>query len=267
MMDKYGQPRQDAVLPITFRIRIVLNFSFQIPLSPMMARTIMPIMFRVLLQIHLIKIFFGFLVLMVSISLIKNKRLLTTLQRQLRKYLNSHFQTGLKNVLDRAVLEHGVHHEISIADWRKVDELPFDFSRRLMSVVVDTPEGVHRLICKGAPEELFKRCTRFELDGDVNAVDDNGETAMHGAALKNLPKVVQFLAERGANVEVWNRKNSFGSTPLMFAQGHRPGNFKPSFETIDAIQRVMLAAGVAIPTNATSAVLRNSDWEPVKKRR
>src|SRR5205814_8882340 len=47
-------------------------------------------------------------------------------------YLNSHFQTGLKNVLDRAVL---AHHEVSLPDWRKVDELPFDFSRPLMSVV------------------------------------------------------------------------------------------------------------------------------------
>ena len=87
-------------------------------------------------------------------------------------YLNSHFQTGLRNVLDRAVLEHGVHHGVSIESWRKLDELPFDFSRRLMSVVVETPQRVHRLICKGAPEELFKRCTRFELDGEVNALDN-----------------------------------------------------------------------------------------------
>ena len=88
-------------------------------------------------------------------------------------YLNSHFQTGLKNVLDRAVLEHHeVHHDVSIPDWQKVDELPFDFSRRLMSVVVQTPEGVHRLICKGAPEEVFKRCTRFVLDGEVEPVND-----------------------------------------------------------------------------------------------
>ncbi len=99
---------------------------------------------------------------------------------------------------------------------------------------------------------------------DVNAVDTNGETAMHGAALKNLPKVVQFLADHGAKVEAWNKKNRFGSTPLMLAQGYRPGNFKPSFETIDAIQHVMLAAGVPI-TNATPAVLGNSDWEPLKK--
>ena len=87
-------------------------------------------------------------------------------------YLNSHFQTGLKNVLDRAVLAHQeIHREESIPDWHKVDELPFDFSRRLMSVIVETPKGVHRLICKGAPEEVFGRCTDFELDGEVHRID------------------------------------------------------------------------------------------------
>ncbi len=87
-------------------------------------------------------------------------------------YLNSHFQTGLKNVLDRAVLDHHeLHEHVAIPEWNKVDEIPFDFSRRVMSVVVETPEHVHRLICKGAPEEVFKRSTRFELDGEVNPID------------------------------------------------------------------------------------------------
>jgi uncharacterized protein len=113
------------------------------------------------------------------------------------------------------------------------------------------------------PEVLEAAQLLLKLGADVNAVDANGETAMHGAALKNLPKVVQFLAKNGAKVEVWNKKDKFGSTPLMFAQGYRPGNFKPSFETIDAIQRVMLAAGVALPTNTAPTVLRNSDWEPL----
>ena len=81
----------------------------------------------------------------------------------------------------------------------------------------------------------------------MNAVDDNGETAMHGAAYKNLPRVVQFLADKGARVEVWNRKNKYGWTPLAIAEGHRPGNFKPSPETEAAVREVMIAAGVTPP--------------------
>jgi ankyrin repeat protein len=90
----------------------------------------------------------------------------------------------------------------------------------------------------------------LELGNDVNAVDDNGETAVHGAAYKNLPKVVQVLAEEGARVEVWNRRNKQGWTPLSIAEGHRPGNFKPSPETVDALRRVMVAAGVTPPRDA-----------------
>jgi P-type Mg2+ transporter len=83
-------------------------------------------------------------------------------------YLNSYFQTGLKNVLDRAILAHReIHEEFHIPQHHKVDEIPFDFARRLMSVVVRMPDGVHRLICKGAPEEVFRRCTHFEYDNEV----------------------------------------------------------------------------------------------------
>ena len=71
----------------------------------------------------------------------------------------------------------------------------------------------------------------------MNAVDDNGETAMHGAAYKNLPKVVQFLAAKGAKIEVWNQKDKYGWTPLAIAEGYRPGNFKPSPETEAAAPR------------------------------
>ena len=87
-------------------------------------------------------------------------------------FLNSHFQTGLKNVLDRAVLQHQeIHEDVSIAAYSKVDEIPFDFSRKMMSVVVSTPAGKDRLVCKGAPESVFDRCTQFELDGEVYPMD------------------------------------------------------------------------------------------------
>jgi hypothetical protein len=82
---------------------------------------------------------------------------------------------------------------------------------------------------------------------DVNTVDRNGETAMHGAAYKSLPRVVQFLADKGAKIDVWNQKNKYGWTPRMIAEGFRPGNFKPSAETIEAIHRVMRSAGVTPP--------------------
>ncbi len=85
----------------------------------------------------------------------------------------------------------------------------------------------------------------LELGDDINAVDDNGETAMHGAAYKNLPQVVEFLAAHGANIDVWNEENRYGWTPLTIARGYRFGNFKPSPVTVAALERVMQEAGVA----------------------
>ena len=87
-------------------------------------------------------------------------------------YLISHFQTGLKNVLDRAILHQSqVIRGISIGQFQKIDEIPFDFSRRMMSVVVKEPEGSCRLLTKGAPEEIFNRCTRFELHNEILQMD------------------------------------------------------------------------------------------------
>jgi uncharacterized protein len=87
----------------------------------------------------------------------------------------------------------------------------------------------------------------LDLGADVNAVDNNGETAMHSAAYKNLPKVVKLLAAKGARIELWNRPNKFGWTPLVIAAGYRFGNFKPSAETEAAVRDVMIAAGVTPP--------------------
>ncbi len=87
-------------------------------------------------------------------------------------FINSHFQTGLKNVLDRAVLKHReAHPQLTIPEYKKIDEIPFDFSRKCMSVVVDCPDGKRRLICKGAPEAMFGRCNRFELQGELRPID------------------------------------------------------------------------------------------------
>ncbi len=78
-------------------------------------------------------------------------------------FINSYYQTGLKNILDRAILR---HEKLKIENYAKIDEIPFDFSRKMMSVVVGF-EGRHMLISKGAPEEIFKRCATYELEGEA----------------------------------------------------------------------------------------------------
>jgi uncharacterized protein len=105
-----------------------------------------------------------------------------------------------------------------------------------------------------------------KIGADVNAVDKNGETAMHAAAYKNLPKAVEFLAANGAKIEVWNQKNKHGWTPLLIAEGFRPGNFKPSFETIAAIHKAMLAAGVTPPPPTSAEGVNNSDFGPRERK-
>jgi len=87
-------------------------------------------------------------------------------------YIISHFQTGLKNLLDTAILNSSdFHQQALIEKYKKLDEIPFDFTRRMMSVMVETPEGKAILLTKGAPEEIFHQCSQFELDGKLSPMD------------------------------------------------------------------------------------------------
>jgi len=80
-------------------------------------------------------------------------------------YMNSFYQTGLRNLLDRAIL---AHSDLDVErNCRKVDEIPFDFKRRRMSVVIDY-EDRHVLICKGAVEEVAAACENYQVDEDIN---------------------------------------------------------------------------------------------------
>ncbi len=80
-------------------------------------------------------------------------------------YLNSHYQTGLRNPLDVAILQHDVEASAYIAKFKKIDEIPFDFVRRRMSVVVEKPDGRHMFLTKGAPESIFPGCTHVMRRG------------------------------------------------------------------------------------------------------
>jgi len=87
-------------------------------------------------------------------------------------YLNSYYQTGLKNLLDVAVLEHAeVHRDLNVAEvFRKVDEIPFDFNRRRMSVVVAEHDQHHVIITKGAVEEVLAVCSRVQHGEEVEVL-------------------------------------------------------------------------------------------------
>jgi len=90
-------------------------------------------------------------------------------------YLNSSHQSGLKNLLDVAVLKHVELHEQLKAheQFTKIDEMPFDFERRRMSVVLARSDGAHILICKGAVEEVFSVCSRYVVNGDTGMLDES----------------------------------------------------------------------------------------------
>jgi uncharacterized protein len=96
------------------------------------------------------------------------------------------------------------------------------------------------------PEALEAVKLTLALGNDVNVIDKNGNTAMHGAAYKQLPSVVKFLNEHGAKVDIWNRKNSSGWTPLRIAAGvHRGMNFRFHEPTANSLRAIMTAAGVS----------------------
>jgi len=116
------------------------------------------------------------------------ERVLTT------AWLNSHYQTGLKNLLDVAVLE-GVDEAAARSlstRWQKVDEIPFDFERRRMSVVVSEEQGVHQLICKGALQEILDVSSQVRHNGEIVPLDDS--------MLRRIRRVTDNLNRQGLRV-------------------------------------------------------------------
>ena len=86
-------------------------------------------------------------------------------------YINSFYQTGLKNVMDEAIMQ---HLPLTLKSVKKIDEIPFDFVRKTMSIVADIESEKHKgmfLISKGAPEEILKKCSKYELNGKLHKLD------------------------------------------------------------------------------------------------
>ena len=109
-------------------------------------------------------------------------------------YLNSHYQSGLKNLLDHAVLEHAeVHRKLhALHVYQKVDEIPFDFERRRMSVIVKKGQASNLLICKGAVEELLGVCSHFQQDDSI--------LPLESAHMEDARQIVKTLNAEGFRV-------------------------------------------------------------------
>ena len=88
-------------------------------------------------------------------------------------YLNSYFQTGLEDIIDEAILKHEETKEkLEVAKYKKIDEIPFDYNRRKMSVIVSDNQEKHLFVCKGAVEEILSSCTSVLVDEKVISLKD-----------------------------------------------------------------------------------------------
>ncbi len=105
-------------------------------------------------------------------------------------YLNSWFESGLRNPMDEAIL---AHEKIDIAVWTKIDEVPFDFERRRVSVLIEK-DGQRSLVVKGAPEEILRLCTHYQSPGNPNPA------SLDAAALDQVRATYHALEEQGFRV-------------------------------------------------------------------
>lgn len=117
-------------------------------------------------------------------------------------YLNSYYQTGLRNLMDVAILEHGdeVNFNELEKNYVKVDEIPFDFSRRRMSVVIKDMEGKRQLVTKGAVEEVISICSMVELNGEVVSLTEEVKSKVF--------EIVTDLNKEGMRVIAVAQKNN-----------------------------------------------------------
>ncbi len=135
-------------------------------------------------------------------------------------YLNSYYQTGLKNLLDVAVLEHAELHDLLKVDdaYKKIDEIPFDFQRRRMSVILEVSNHKHLLICKGAVEEMLNVCTHAIDPGEDNSIQFATDEIIpiDAATREKILKMSRKLNEEGLRVLIVAIKE-YDERPLTYS--------------------------------------------------
>ncbi|MDP9042007.1 MAG: magnesium-translocating P-type ATPase, partial [Bacteroidota bacterium] len=179
-------------------------------------------------------------------------------------YLNSYHQTGLKNLLDAAVLAHGeLHDSLKVENYKKVDEIPFDFQRRRMSVILEHNHK-HLLICKGAVEEMLDLCPKvfdpgeddqLQIDTDDVIPMDDGfrQTIMETSkklnkdGLRVLLVAVKEFEERPLTYSIADESNMVVAGFIGFLDPAKP-SARPS---IEALQKLGITLKVLTGDNET----------------
>ena len=169
-------------------------------------------------------------------------------------FFNSYYGTGLKNLMDKAIVEHvnesGKPLDVVTSDYHKVDEIPFDFTRRRMSVVVEDKQGKRQIITKGAVEEMLQICSHCELDGKVIPMSAN----MHTMAMN----LVHDMNRDGMRVLAVAHKDPLLSpTPRAFASLHQ-GEDSSAFSVEDERDMVLIGylAFLDPPKESASAAIQ-----------
>ncbi len=159
--------------------------------------------------------------------------------------LISHLQTGLRSTLDQAILRHREdHQELSLDGYRKVDEMPFDFSRKIMSIVVDEPNGRRRLLAKGAPEEILTRTRLFEAEGEVLPCPPGFADALREQCDHLSEEGFRVLGVAYRDVEIKDAYGKEDETDLVLI-GY-VAFLDPPKETASAAIKVLREHGIAI---------------------
>ena len=116
-------------------------------------------------------------------------------------FLNSYFQTGLKGNIDEAVIARGIENQIDelVSQYKKIDEIPFDFSRRRLSVIVSDENGKKQMITKGAVEEILSICTMIDYKGQISKITKEIKD--------NIKKISKNLNKDGLRVVAVCKKN------------------------------------------------------------
>jgi len=162
-------------------------------------------------------------------------------------YLNSYHQSGLQNLMDEAILSHvrKPEHAGHIAAFSKVDEIPFDFERRRMSVVLRRPEGGLLMITKGAVEEVLAACTQYRIGEETGKLDphhlDDAQREMAKLNSEGFRVLAIACKELPAPLPVYDESAETGLTLLGYAAFLDP----PKDTARDAIAQLR-ASGVAV---------------------